>query len=184
MSLDIVCFGDDALRVKAKPVAEVTDEIRQLASEMLEAMYAAKGLGLAAEQVGRAEAICVIDVTPDRQNRAPDDPDPDAGIEMPLVLINPEVLWGKGEQRSQGGCLSFPEIYATITRYAECECAYTDLQGQRHTITTHALLARAVQHEADHLNGVLLVDRMTPVQRVAVAGKLKRLKRDARHHRR
>lgn len=181
MLYDIVCFGKEELRSKAKPVEGVDESIKTLAADMLATMRAASGLGLAAEQIGRTEAICVIDVTPDREMRAADgQEDPDADIDMPLVLINPDVVSGSGEIRAQEGCLSFPEIYAAIPRYAECECAYTDLNGERKTLKAHGMLARAIQHEVDHLNAVLMVDRMTVVQRMAVAGKLKRLKRAAK----
>ncbi len=183
MKYDIVCYGNDVLRSKASPVNEIDSEIDELAESMLETMYAAGGLGLAAEQVGRDEAICVIDVTPDRRANGPDAEDPDATIEMPLVMINPEILRGSGEQRAQEGCLSFPEIYAMITRYSDVECAYTDLKGERREIRVHGLLARAVLHETDHLNGVLFIDRMSSVQRMSVAGKLRRLKRSAKQRR-
>ncbi len=181
MTYEIVCYGNDVLRSEAKPVTEVNASIADLAKNMLETMYAASGLGLAAEQVGHNEAICVVDVTPDRKSRGPDEEDPDADIAMPLVMINPEIVSESGEQRSQEGCLSFPDIYAMISRPAAAECAYTDLRGDRVTIKVHGLLARAVLHEVDHLKGVLLVDRMTAVQRVAVAGKLRRMKRSAGH---
>ena len=167
---EVVKFGNKALRAKAEPVAEVNDEIRQLAEDMLESMRSRDGIGLAAEQIGRTEHICVIDV-PEKMA---------CGIKMPLVLINLEIIESEGELYEEEGCLSFPDIYVKVRRKAKVKAAYTDLDGERRTFEAEGLLARAVQHELDHLNAVLLVDHMSPVQKVANAGKLKRLKRAMR----
>lgn len=178
MILPIVTYGDEVLRQKAQPVAEVTEDIRQLVGNMLETMYAARGLGLAAEQVGRTECVCVIDIPMDVEKeecRAEN-----AAIPMPLILINPEIVADEGTQRDTEGCLSFPEIGAPITRANKVTVEYLDLKGQRQTVTACGLLARAIQHETDHLNGVLLVDRMSQMQKLSVAGKLKRLQQGGR----
>jgi peptide deformylase len=166
----VVKFGNQALREKAKQIEQVNNDIRQLASDMLASMYAENGLGLAAEQIGRDEAICVIDVPKES----------DCGIAMPLVLINPEVTATEGEQVGQEGCLSFPGIYINVARAEHATVEFMDLEGVKQTIETSGLLSRAVQHELDHLTGVLLVDHMSAVQRVANVGKLKRIKRDAK----
>ncbi len=166
----VVKFGNEWLRKKATPVGEVTDDIRTLVNDMLASMYAENGLGLAAEQIGRGEAICVIDV-PKESN---------CGLAMPLVLINPEITEATGEQVGQEGCLSFPGVYVNVKRAEHITVAYTDRQGQRQQVEASGLLSRAVQHELDHLNGVLLVDHMSAVQKVANAGKLKRLKRESK----
>ena len=176
-SYEIVTYGNDALRRTARPVPAVTDEIRQLADQMLATMYEANGVGLAAEQIGREEAICVIDIPADAEK--PECRAFNAAVAMPLVLINPEILALEGSQRNSEGCLSFPEISATITRANQVTVAYNDLQGERQTVTVQGLLARAVQHETDHLKGILLVDRMSPVQKMSVSGKLRRLKQSA-----
>jgi len=173
---DIVKYGDDALRQKSIPVEKVDDSIRRLAEEMLETMHASEGIGLAAEQVGRTESIFVIDIPRDRAE-AENVPDENAGIEMPMVLINPEILSSEGTQVGAEGCLSFPGIFVDIKRAERVSVRYTDLESRDVTAEATGLLARAIQHEMDHLNGVLLVDRMSPVQKVALAGKLKRLKR-------
>jgi peptide deformylase len=179
---DVVKYGNDALRVKALPVEIVDENIRALASDMLETMYANSGVGLAAEQVGRTEAVFVIDVSPpsgsnhedDYEDEEPENPD----VPMPMVLINPEVLsFDGGQETAQEGCLSFPEIFTNITRPSEVTVAYTDLESSRNTITASGLLSRAIQHEMDHLNGVLLVDRMSHVQKISLSGKLRRLKK-------
>lgn len=175
MKRDVVKYGNDALRVKATPVAAVDESIRMLASDMLETMYANSGVGLAAEQVGRTEAIFVIDVSPvhDSEDEEPENPD----IPMPMVVINPEILSSEGKETAQEGCLSFPEIFTNVTRPAEVTLAYTDLEDNRKTITAMGLLSRAIQHEMDHLNGILLVDRMSHVQKISLSGKLRRLKK-------
>jgi peptide deformylase len=170
----ILTYGRDELRTVAEPVAEVTDAIRRLAKQMLQAMYAANGLGLASEQIGRNEAICVIDVP--AEQRKPDD----KPVSMPLVMVNPEIVRAEGEQVGQEGCLSFPDIFVDIKRAAEVEVVFTDLTNSRRRVVASGLVSRAIQHEVDHLEGVLLVDRMSVVQKVAAAGKLKRLKKESR----
>ena len=153
--------------------------MRALARDMLETMYACNGLGLAAEQIGRTEAICVVDDSParnpDDQEKTGADPD----VPMPLVMINPEIGDMTGRHVCEEGCLSFPEIYVQVKRAWEVTVTYTTLDGTQQTIRAHGLLARAIQHEIDHLNGILLVDQMSHIQKIAIAGKLKRLKKAA-----
>lgn len=177
MIYQVVTFGHEVLRQKAVPVAEITPEIRQLVMDMLESMYAAKGVGLAAEQVGHTERVCVIDVPRDAEKEACREEN--AAVAMPLVLINPEILATEGKQRNEEGCLSFPDIGAPITRADKVTVTYTDLNGVRQTVSARGLLSRAIQHEVDHLNGVLLVDKMSPMQKMSVAGQLKRLQKNA-----
>ncbi len=168
-------YGSTVLRQKSAPVEAITDTVRTLARDMLETMYASNGLGLAAQQVGRREALCVIDVPPlKRDDGLTYNENPD--VPMPLVLINPRITAREGRQVGDEGCLSFPELYAGVERAAVVTVAYLGLDGAPHDLQVRGLLARAVQHELDHLNGVLLVDRMSPVKRVAVSGKLKRLR--------
>jgi peptide deformylase len=174
---DILVFGQAVLRHKAQPVAAVTPEIRTLVRNMLDTMYAAPGVGLAAEQIGREEALCVIDIPADAE--IPACVAINAAIKMPLVLINPVITATAGQQRGEEGCLSFPDISAPITRPMQVTVAYLDLDGKAQTATAQGLLARAILHETDHLNGVLLVDRMSAIQRLAVAGKLKRMQQEA-----
>ncbi len=174
MTTEIVTFGDEALRRKAVPVTEITPEIRALVQEMLVTMAAARGVGLAAEQIGRTEALCVIDIPEGIEK--PDCVEFNAAIAMPLILINPEITASSGKQRDEEGCLSFPDISVHLTRANEVTLDYTDLEGARRTITARGLLARAIQHELDHLNAVLLVDRMSTLQRASVAGQLRRLR--------
>jgi len=173
MILPIATYGVECLRKKAAQAASATPEIKTLARDMLETMYHAEGVGLAAPQVGRDVALCVIDVP--TQSEKPDCREANAGIEMPLVMLNPEIVPGPGTQRNNEGCLSFPEIHAMVTRANEVSAAYTTLGNERKTLTARGLLARAIQHEMDHLNGVLLVDRMSALQKIAVGGQLKKL---------
>ncbi len=175
MIYPIVTFGNEALRRQATPVSGVDAAVRQLVRDMLESMYAAKGLGLAAEQIGRTECVCVIDVPLEVEKE--ECREANAAIPMPLALINPEIVAREGKQRNEEGCLSFPEISAPITRANRVTVTYLDLDGERRTATACGLLARAIQHEVDHLNGVLLVDAMSPMQRLAVSGQLKRLQK-------
>jgi len=174
----ILTFGQDVLRHKAHPVTAVNDALRALARDMLETMHAARGVGLAAEQIGHEEALCVIDVPRDAEK--PDCVEANASIAMPLVMVNPEITATEGKQRGEEGCLSFPDISAPVTRSAKVTVSYLDLQGCSRSVTAAGLLARAMQHEIDHLNGVLLVDRFSTVQRMAIAGQLKRLQQDAK----
>lgn len=168
-------YGNPVLRKKAGEVKEVDDDIRALAQGMLETMHKERGLGLAAEQVGRTERLFVIDI-PAESDIGVDDTRDNPDIEMPLVFINPRIT-GHGEevQVGQEGCLSFPEIFANVDRWYEVDAEYTDLDGQPQTLHAKGLLARAVQHELDHLDGILLIDRMSHVKKVALSGKLKRL---------
>jgi len=163
------------LRKKAVEVTEVTDEIRALTREMFATMHEERGLGLAAEQVGRTERMFIIHIPPDAdvdddgQGENPD-------VEMPLVFINPKITGHTDDvQVGSEGCLSFPDIFANVERWYEVDAEYLDLDGNPQTVHAKGLLARAIQHELDHLDGILLVDRMSPVKKVALSGKLKRL---------
>jgi peptide deformylase len=143
---------------------------------MLDAMYAADGVGLAAEQVGRTEALCVIDVPPDAQGR---DAELNAGVKMPMVMFNPVVSEPEGTQRGSEGCLSFPGISAQVTRARSVTVDWMGEDGRHYSARVHGLLARAVQHETDHLAGVVFVDRVSSTQLLLLKGKLARLRRSA-----
>lgn len=174
MVLQIVTYGNDVLRRESKPVAEITGDIRALARDMIETMHDADGVGLAAQQVGREEAICVIDI-PENADKNKDAEAFNAAIAMPLVLVNPRIVAEEGAQRGSEGCLSFPDIHGQVTRAMQVTVEYTDLDGAARTATARGLLARAIQHELDHLHGKLMIDRFSSVQKMAVNGKLRRL---------
>ena len=180
MKYEVLTYGNAALRKKAVPVAKVGEPIRRLAKDMLEAMYRAGGLGLAAEQVGRAESLCVIDIPAELDSREKGGPRDNPHIQMPLVLVNPKIVATQGEQSGQEGCLSFPEIFVAITRPYELTVTFTGTDNRDRTETVRGLLTRAVLHEMDHLNGVLLVDRMTTIQKLTLAARLKRLKKESK----
>lgn len=165
MILEVVKYGHPVLRERGSRVKEITPEITRLISDMFETMYDAKGIGLAAQQVGVALQLTVIDVRgiTDRPstlaiNGAPSDVD----AFMPLVLINPKIIPVGTPVPGPEGCLSFPEIYADITRPEQVDVKALNAQGESMAFRAGGLLGRAIQHEVDHLNGVLFIDRMTP----------------------
>lgn len=172
-ALRVYKYGEAVLREKAERVDFVTDELRRLADDMLALMRRTKGVGLAAEQVGRREMMCVIDIPDGCEND--EDAAFNAPIQMPLRLWNPEIVAQNGSQRDKEGCLSFPDVGGSITRAHEVTCQYLDAENRPQMITARGFLARALQHEIDHLNGILYIDHMSAVERLACAVKLKKL---------
>jgi len=163
MILEIVKYGHPVLRQKGAKIESVTPEIKKLIADMFETMEENHGVGLAAQQVGVAKQLAVIDVraVTDRPSTLELDGKPtDVAGFMPLVLINPEVT-PAGEAATGGeGCLSFPEIFAEISRPGTVDVKALDAKGKPISFRCGGLLARAVQHETDHLNGLLFIDRM------------------------
>ena len=176
MKLKVFKYGEAVLREKSTPVAVVTDPLRELANAMLVTMRESKGVGLAAQQVGRTERLCVIDIPEGCE--APEDEVFNAPIAMPLKLFNPQIVAQEGSQRDKEGCLSFPQIGGTITRAAQVTCQYLDENNLPQMITARGFLARALQHEIDHLDGILYIDHMSAVERLTFAAKLKKLAKD------
>lgn len=180
MVLEIVKYGHSALREKGVRIKQVTPEIRQLAADMIETMYAADGVGLAAQQVGRPLLLTVIDISASEQpgqmlvNGHPQD----VKTRMPLVLVNPQLSHADGEQVGPEGCLSIPEVNADIRRAAKIHVRAQTLEGTEIAFDCTGLLARAAQHEVDHLNGILFTDRMDAATRASLAGKLKKLQKE------
>ena len=171
--LRIYKYGEGVLREKSKPVAAVTDAERRLADDMLATMHKAGGVGLAAQQVGRLERMCVIDIPEGCESE--DDAAFNCPIPMPLRLWNPELVAQEGSQRDKEGCLSFPDVGGSLVRAAQVTVQYVDDENRPQMITARGFLARALQHEIDHLDGILYVDRMSAVERLAHTPKLKRL---------
>ncbi|MEM1157657.1 MAG: peptide deformylase [Verrucomicrobiota bacterium] len=168
MILDITLFGNPILRQPGSRIESITPEIQQLANDMLETMYAAAGIGLAAQQVGKALQIAVIDIpeeieTPSRMWI--DGKPVEKADYMPMVLINPELKTIKKKDSAEEGCLSFPGINAEITRPNRVACACLDIEGKPLKFEADGLLGRAVQHEVDHLNGILFTDHMIPEEK-------------------
>jgi peptide deformylase len=166
MASPICVYGNPVLRKKSVPVNEVTAEIRALADRMLGVMYAQDGIGLAAEQIGQTESIFVLDVPADadkNEQGLPNNP----GVKMPQAFINPEIIGASEETAvAEEGCLSFPKLYVPVERPAEVVLRYLDRDGNMQVQNAKGLLARAMQHELDHLNGILLVDHMSPAMKL------------------
>ena len=176
MALKVYKYGEAVLRERAQPVAIVTDELRNLAEEMIDTMHKARGVGLAAQQVGRLEKMCVIDIPEGCEE--PEDELFNAPVAMPLKLFNPEIIAQEGSQHDKGGCLSFPGIGGSITRAQQVTCQYLDEENRPQIMMARGFLARALQHEIDHLNGILYVDHMSAVERLTYASKLKKLAKE------
>jgi len=163
MILEVVKYGHPVLRQKGARIESVNASIKKLIADMFETMYAAKGVGLAAQQVGQALQLTVIDVRgiTDRPSTLERDGKPaDVHDFMPLVLINPEVKPAGETVAAAEGCLSFPEIFTEISRPQFADVKALNQKGKHIEFHCGGLLARAVQHEADHLNGILFIDRM------------------------
>lgn len=173
MVLKVCKYGEKVLREKAVPVPAVTAELAELAESMLETMHKAGGVGLAAQQVGRTERLCVIDLPPDCDDE--EDRVFNAPIAMPLKMFNPEIISRDGAVCDKEGCLSFPGVGGEVVRAYQIVCTYMDEGGAGQTITARGYLARAIQHELDHLDGILYIDRMGAIERLKHAVKLKKL---------
>jgi peptide deformylase len=183
MILPILEYGDPILRAKGKPIENVDDRIRELAANMIETMHAANGVGLAAQQVGEALQLTVLDVSlvEDRPSTLKlDSKDVDPRTAMPLVLINPEIKLRGATEVGVEGCLSFPEITGDIERAKSVIVRAQTLEDGTIEIEASGFLARAIQHEGDHLNGILFIDRMNSAAKAALSSRLKRLQKETR----
>jgi peptide deformylase len=181
MKLPIVKYGNPILRAKGKRIEQVDERIRSLAADMLETMHAANGIGLAAQQVGAALQLTVLDVSqvedrPSTMKLNGTEVDPVGA--MPLVLLNPKIRVDEQVASGNEGCLSFPDITAEIDRAISVEVEALTLDGETVRIEAAGLLARALQHEVDHLNGVLFIDRMSSVAKASLSSRLKRLQKE------
>ncbi len=165
---DILIHPDPRLKTVADPVTDLDDRLRALADDMLETMYAAPGIGLAAPQVGVLKRILVMDCV--KEERAPP---------RPMVLINPAVTWASGDHAAhEEGCLSIPEQFAVVERPAEVDVAWIDLEGRQETERFKGIWATCVQHEIDHLDGRLFIDYLKPLRRHMITRRMKKLKRE------
>ena len=183
MILPILEYGDPILRAKGKPIDNIDDRIRELAANMIETMHAANGVGLAAQQVGEALQLTVLDVSlvEDRPSTLKvDGKEVDPKAAMPLVLINPEIELRGATETGVEGCLSFPEITGDIERATSVIVRAQTLEGSTIEIEATGFLARAIQHEGDHLNGILFIDRMNSAAKAALSSRLKRLQKETR----
>jgi len=181
MKLSIVQYGDPVLRAKGKRVEKIDHRVRELAENMIETMHAANGVGLAAQQVGEALQLTVLDVSqvedrPSTLKLNGQKVDPKTAV--PLVLINPEIKLGNETDTGTEGCLSFPEINGEIERAKTITGRAQNLEGEPIELEASGLLARAIQHEVDHLNAVLFIDRMSSAAKTALSSRLKRLQKE------
>ncbi len=156
----ILHYGEEELRNDSEPIEEITDEITTLVSDMFETMYHAKGVGLAAPQIGKNIRLAVIDLGED-----------------PIVLINPEIMKKSGKETCSEGCLSFPGLTENVERAVRVVVEFTDLDGDRYEMEAEGLLARAIQHELDHLDGIVFVDRISKARRLQIKWDLEAIKR-------
>ncbi|MBA4612757.1 peptide deformylase [Stappia taiwanensis] len=157
---DILILPDAELRRVSEPVATVDDGIRQLADDMLETMYAAPGIGLAAIQIGEPKRMLVMDVAREGEEA------------QPMVVVNPEIVWSSPELSVyQEGCLSIPEYYEDVERPARIKVTFLDREGKSCELEADGLLATCLQHEIDHLNGVLFIDHISKLKRDRVMKK-------------
>lgn len=186
MQRRITRYGEPILREVGAPVTEFDAELAQLADDMVETMYEEEGIGLAAQQIGRALQLCIVDVRPPEGAEIPfsyryDDRQPPLDLFMPLVLCNPRAsIIDPREDVYEEGCLSFPGINGKVTRPIGVRCTFQDVQGNPHTIQADGLLGRCILHEIDHLNGELFIDHMDKRDLKKNEGKIKKLKRESR----
>jgi peptide deformylase len=166
---EIIKLPDPRLRQVSKPVAKITDEVKALVADMFETMYDAPGIGLAAIQVGVPQRLVTLDLARKDEPR------------QPQVIVNPEIVWSADERSIyEEGCLSIPEFYEEVERPAQVKVRYTDLDGNPHEVEANGLLATCLQHEIDHLNGVLFIDHISRLKRERIIKKFaKAAKREA-----
>ena len=163
--LPILCYPDPKLHTVAKPIAAFDERLKALVDDMLETMYDAKGIGLAATQVDVHERLIVIDVSEER--------------DQPMVLINPELVWtSPGTHLNEEGCLSVPGIYDGVERFDAVHCKAQDLSGQARIIEADELLAVCIQHEMDHLMGKVFVEYLSPLKRNRIKTKMLKARRE------
>ncbi len=183
MPLPIVQFNEPVLRKKGGKITSFDAALRRLATDMIEAMQAAPGIGLAAQQVGHALQLCVVDLRPPEPDFdwELDGAKPPLELFMPMVMVNPTVM-PEPEPSAilEEGCLSFPAIRGDVARPDEITASYQDADGLPHLLRCNGLLARCIQHEVDHLNGVLFIDRMEPDSLAEIQADLKALKKRTR----
>lgn len=164
--MQVHTFPDPVLKQKAKPVTDFDATLQTLAADMLETMYHERGIGLAANQVAVLKRILVMDVQAGEE---------DTSLRTPRVLINPEIVQTSGQSVFEEGCLSVVEFTAEVTRHAEVVVRYQDLQGAFQETTFENMESICVQHEMDHLDGILFIDRLSPLKRKLVTKKLIKL---------
>ena len=182
MERPLTYYGNPILREKGTTVETFDSNLKDLVKDMIATMYAEEGIGLAAQQIGVAKQICVVDVRPHRENEIDFSYSYDGkaiplNLFMPLAIINPEIsIIDSTETIYQEGCLSFPNILGNVSRAKAISCTFQDPEGITHTIKTDGLLARCILHEIDHLNGILFIDVMEKKDLQKNLNRIKKLK--------
>ncbi|MBM3263969.1 MAG: peptide deformylase [candidate division Zixibacteria bacterium] len=172
-------YGDPVLREKSLPVGEVTPDVRRLAEDLIDTMVAAAGLGLAAPQIGETLRLFAVDLSAVGQDNILDRTGSLTDMQnRRIVLINPEIVFQEGEQNGEEGCLSFPDLYDRVTRPQIVRVTALDVDGQVVEIEGSGLLARALAHETDHLDGILFIDRMSSFRLRFIQGRLRKLRKN------
>lgn len=156
-------YPDSVLREQTEKITTFDKDLARLVEDMAETMYDAPGIGLAAPQIGKSIKLIVVDTSEDKE-----------GEKQYLVLVNPEIVAHEGSQLDEEGCLSVPELTANVKRYLKITVAYQDLQGQPHELSTENRFAVVLQHEIDHLNGILFIDHLSPLKRNLYKKKVKK----------
>ncbi len=156
-------YPEAVLRKQTEKIANFDNGLEKLVEDMAETMYDAPGVGLAAPQIGKSIKLIVVDISEDKE-----------GEKKYMPLINPEIITHEGTQVDEEGCLSVPELTANVTRHLEITVAYQDLQGQAHELSTRDRFAVVLQHEIDHLNGILFIDHLSPLKRKLYKKKVKK----------
>jgi len=161
--LKIYQYPDTVLRNKTQKITSFDSSLNGIVDDMVETMYDAPGVGLAAPQVGKSIRLIVVDTTEDKE-----------GDKEHMVLINPEIIESEGKQVDEEGCLSVPELSANVKRYQKITVSFQDLQGKAHELSTEDRFAVVLQHEIDHLNGILFIDHLSPLKRSMYKKKVKK----------
>jgi peptide deformylase len=176
MILEVLKFPDPRLRKKAKPVVSVSADLKALAEDMLETMYEFKGIGLAATQVGQEVQLLVMDTRPKENGRykLDDFTDLEKEVQQPVVIFNPEILVKEGETTFDEGCLSVPGYFETVSRFDYVEVKGLNEKGEEILIKTDGLLSICLQHEMDHLDGKLFIDRLSIIRANRLKNKIKK----------
>ncbi len=167
MVRQIRIYPDEVLKRRAEEVEEFNSELKELVNDMFETMYERGGVGLAANQIGVLKRVFVIDLNSGKERQG----------EEKLVFVNPEILDSEGEIVHEEGCLSLPGLYKKVKRAAKVKVKAFDLEGKEFELECEGLLARAIQHELDHLNGILFIDRLSPLQKRLALEKFKKLRK-------
>jgi len=186
MILRVTQYGEPILRKAGEPITEFNTDLAELANNMVETMYDEEGIGLAAQQIGQALQICVVDVRPPEGaevhfNYSYDGKQPPLDLFMPLAICNPKItIIDENEDVYEEGCLSFPGVNGKVDRPIGVRCEFQDVQGNPHIIEADGLLGRCILHEVDHLNGELFIDKMYKRDLLKNQAKIKKLKRESR----